>query len=64
MEPALTTLCFWPCVPGQAERLHATTGKFNQVLLQGINTKGVLDLVILQVPWGPSVRTMNLLFFL
>ena len=48
VKPALTSLHFRPCIPGQAQRLQTATGKFHQVLLQRFDTESVLDRVVMQ----------------
>src|SRR4051794_17948015 len=50
MKPALTTLLLWPSVPCKRERLHATIWKLNQILLQRIHAKGVLDFKGCELP--------------
>ena len=42
--PPLTTLLFWPAVPCDGQRLIATIGKANKVLLQWFKTEGVSNL--------------------
>ena len=48
MEPALPALILGTGVPGDAQRLIATIGEADQILLQGIHAEGVADLIILQ----------------
>src|SRR5262249_6846857 len=48
MEPSLAALCLRAAVPGDTERLQATAGEPDQVLLQGSNAECVLDLVVMQ----------------
>ena len=40
-KPALPTVGLGAVVPGNGQRLQATTRAFDQVLLQGINAEGV-----------------------
>src|SRR6266851_3952680 len=44
MKPALTALLPRPAVPGNRKRLYPAIGKFDQILLQGINAERVLHL--------------------
>ena len=41
MKPALAALVLRPAVPGDGERLYPAVGKFDQVLLQGIDAECV-----------------------
>ena len=53
MKPALAALLFRARVPGQAERLHATIGHFDQVLLQRVDAERVFDCVFFQLAAWP-----------
>src|SRR5258708_1274430 len=44
MKPALTSLFFWPAVPGDRKRLYSAIRKFDQILLQGIDAECVFHL--------------------
>ena len=44
VKPALAALVLGPRIPGERERLHAAVGKFDEVLLQGIEAEGVFHL--------------------
>ena len=43
MKPALTAFGLRPRVPGKRERLQATTGEFDQILLQWLDAKCIGD---------------------
>ena len=43
VEPALSPLVLRPTVPGDSQNLQASVGKFDQILLQGINAESVSD---------------------
>ena len=60
LEPALAALVFRAAIPGDAERLIASPGKGDQILLQRIYPEGVGDPVIVQCAIGAWVRTINL----
>jgi len=49
VEPALSALCFRARIPGDRQCLVAAAGKRDQILLQGVDTEGVADLVVGQV---------------
>src|SRR5262249_11397054 len=53
MKPALTALPLRSCVPRNRQRLHAAVGKFDQILLQRIDTEGVFDLEDGELPVRP-----------
>src|SRR5262249_46071967 len=44
MEPALSALLLGAAIPGDRQRLQAAVRQFDQVLLQGIDAEGVLNL--------------------
>ena len=46
VEPALPALRLRARIPGNAQRLHAAAGKFDQVLLQRMHAERVLDLEV------------------
>ena len=50
VEPTLTPLAPTAGVPGEACGLQASSGKGNEILLQGIDAKGVRDLEIMDGP--------------
>src|SRR5262245_48538772 len=48
VKPTLATLFLRPAVPSNAERLILSSGKSDQVLLEGIDPKGIGDLIIVE----------------
>ncbi len=56
VEPALSALVLRPAVPGDPQRLQAPVGKFDQILLQGIDAERVFDLEF----GGLAVRPVGL----
>src|SRR5882724_4002743 len=44
VKPALTAFVFWSAVPGDGQCLQSTVRKFDEILLQRVNTKRVFDL--------------------
>src|SRR5271169_1708873 len=46
MKPALTALGLGPLIPGDRQRLQASAGKCDQVLLQWIDAESVFDLEV------------------
>src|SRR5262249_41353823 len=55
MEPALTALLFRAAIPGDAERLIASPGKGDQILLQRIYPEGVGDRMVVR----RAIRTVG-----
>ena len=53
VKPALTALVPGPCIPDDRQHLDSAVGKFDQILLQRIDTKRVLDRVGLELAVRP-----------
>ena len=53
MEPALAALLLRPAVPGERQRLQASVGKLDQILLQWLDAERVLDFKRRQPAVGP-----------
>jgi hypothetical protein len=52
VNPALTALLLRAAVPTDVECLQASARKLDQILLQGINTEGVFDRIVLKLAVG------------
>src|SRR5215467_3574168 len=52
MKPALAALILRPAVPGDRKGLDAPIWKFDQILLKGIDTERVFDLVACELAVG------------
>src|SRR3954447_3952953 len=52
VEPALAALFLWPRIPGDAERLQASSRQADQVLLQRIDAECVGHIVVVRLTVG------------